>query len=37
MKCGACSAAVKRMLLTRPEVASAAVNLMTETAAVQVR
>eukprot|EP00198_Chlamydomonas_reinhardtii_P013256 XP_001702593.1 copper-translocating P-type ATPase [Chlamydomonas reinhardtii] len=35
MKCGACSAAVKRMLLTRPEVASAAVNLMTETAAVQ--
>ncbi|KAG2492510.1 hypothetical protein HYH03_009175 [Edaphochlamys debaryana] len=37
MKCGACSAAVKRMLLTRPEVAAAAVNLITETAAVQVR
>lgn len=37
MKCGGCSAAVKRMLLTRPEVAAAAVNLITETAAVTVR
>lgn len=37
MKCGGCSAAVKRMLMTRPEVAAAAVNLLTETAAVQVR
>ncbi|GIM14913.1 hypothetical protein Vretimale_17774, partial [Volvox reticuliferus] len=37
MKCGGCSAAVKRMLLTRPEVAAAAVNLLTETAVVQVR
>lgn len=37
MKCGACSAAVKRMLLTRPDVDSAAVNLLTETAAVRVR
>ncbi|KXZ53854.1 hypothetical protein GPECTOR_6g772 [Gonium pectorale] len=37
MKCGACSAAVKRMLCTRPEVVSAAVNLVTETAAVQIR
>jgi Cu2+-exporting ATPase len=37
MKCGGCSAAVKRMLSQRPEVASAAVNLLTETAAVQLR
>ncbi|GLC60839.1 hypothetical protein PLESTB_001681900 [Pleodorina starrii] len=37
MKCGGCSAAVKRMLMTRPEVAAAAVNLLTGTAAVQVR
>ncbi|GFR51779.1 hypothetical protein Agub_g14236, partial [Astrephomene gubernaculifera] len=37
MKCGGCSAAVKRMLSGRPEVAAAAVNLLTETAAVQVR
>ncbi|EFJ44076.1 hypothetical protein VOLCADRAFT_95682 [Volvox carteri f. nagariensis] len=37
MKCGGCSAAVKRMLMTRPEVEGAAVNLLTETAAVKVR
>lgn len=37
MKCGGCSAAVKRMLLTKPGVANAAVNLLTETAAVTVR
>jgi copper chaperone CopZ len=37
MKCGGCSAAVKRMLGQRSEVASAAVNLLTETAAVQLR
>ena len=37
MKCGGCSAAVKRMLLTRPDVDSAAVNLLTETAAVRVK
>ena len=37
MKCGACSAAVKRMLLTRPDVDTAAVNLLTETAAVRVK
>lgn len=35
MKCGGCSAAVKRMLLSRPEVETAAVNLLTETAAVR--
>lgn len=34
MKCGGCSAAVKRMLVQRPDVAEAAVNLLTETAAV---
>lgn len=36
MKCGGCSAAVKRMLLQQPGVAGAAVNLLTETAVVQV-
>lgn len=36
MKCGGCSAAVKRMLLQQPGIASAAVNLLTETAVVQV-
>ena len=35
MKCGGCSAAVKRMLLQQPGVTAAAVNLLTETAAVQ--
>ncbi|KAG1665414.1 hypothetical protein FOA52_005756 [Chlamydomonas sp. UWO 241] len=35
MKCGACSAAVKRMLMARPDVGSAAVNLVTGTAAVR--
>jgi len=35
MKCGGCSAAVKRMLVARPDVESAAVNLLTETAAVR--
>lgn len=37
MKCGGCSAAVKRMLSARPEVSNAAVNLLTETAAVQLK
>jgi len=37
MKCGGCSAAVKRMLVARPDVESAAVNLLTETAAVRFR
>ncbi len=37
MKCGACSAAVKRLLLTRPDVETAAVNLLTETAAIRVK
>ncbi|GAX72668.1 hypothetical protein CEUSTIGMA_g124.t1 [Chlamydomonas eustigma] len=37
MKCGGCSAAVKRMLSARPDVESAAVNLITETAAVRFR
>ena len=37
MKCGGCSAAVKRMLAARPDVESAAVNLITETAAVRFR
>lgn len=36
MKCGGCSAAVKRILSARPEVASLAVNLLTESALVQV-
>jgi copper chaperone CopZ len=36
MKCGGCSAAVKRMLLQHPGVSSAAVNLLTETAVIQV-
>ena len=37
MKCGGCSAAVKRMLAARPDVESAAVNLITETAAIRFR
>lgn len=37
MKCGGCSAAVKSMLLKQPGVVGAAVNLLTETAAVTVR
>ena len=36
MKCGGCSAAVKRMLLQQPGITNAAVNLLTETAVVQV-
>jgi Cu2+-exporting ATPase len=36
MKCGGCSAAVKRILLQQPRVQSAAVNLLTETAVVMV-
>ena len=36
MKCGGCSAAVKRILLQQPGVRGAAVNLLTETAVVQV-
>lgn len=36
MKCGGCSAAVKRLLLQQPGVQGAAVNLLTETAVVQV-
>jgi copper chaperone CopZ len=36
MKCGGCSAAVKRMLLQQPGISGAAVNLLTETAVVQV-
>jgi Cu2+-exporting ATPase len=35
MKCGGCSAAVRRILLQQPGVAGAAVNLLTETAVVQ--
>ena len=37
MKCGGCSAAVKRILSARPEVAGLSVNLLTESAAVRVR
>lgn len=37
MKCGGCSAAVKRILMSKPGVIGAAVNLITETAAVQAR
>lgn len=36
MKCGGCSAAVKRILLQQPYISGAAVNLLTETAVVQV-
>lgn len=32
MKCGGCSSAVKRILLGNPEIKSAAVNLLTESA-----
>lgn len=35
MKCGGCSAAVKRILSARPGVDSAAVNLLTECAVVR--
>jgi len=35
MKCGGCSAAVKRILLQQPGVVGAAVNLLTDTAVVQ--
>lgn len=35
--CGGCSAAVKGMLLKQPGVEAAAVNLLTETAAVTVK
>ena len=35
MKCGGCSAAVKRLLLQQPGVQGAAVNLLTETAVIQ--
>ena len=36
MKCGGCSAAVKRILLQQPHMQAAAVNLLTETAVVTV-
>lgn len=35
MKCGGCSASVKRILMAKPEVHSAAVNLLTECAVVR--
>lgn len=35
--CGGCSAAVKGMLLKQPGVQAAAVNLLTETAAITIR
>ncbi len=37
MKCGGCSAAVKRILGERPEVAGLSVNLLTESAAVRLQ
>ena len=37
MKCGGCSAAVKRILGARPEVDNLAVNLLTESALVRVK
>lgn len=37
MMCGGCSAAVKGILLKQPGVEAAAVNLLTETAAVTVK
>ena len=36
MKCGGCSAAVRRILLADPAVESAAVNLLTESAVVRI-
>lgn len=36
MKCGGCSAAVKRILMGNPEIQSAAVNLLTESAVFKV-
>ena len=35
MKCGGCTASVKRILLSEPGVHKAAVNLLTETAVVK--
>jgi cation transport ATPase len=35
-KCGGCSAAVKRILQSKPEVEAAAVNILTEIAVVKV-
>ena len=37
MKCGGCSAAVRRILLADPAVEAAAVNLLTESAVVRLR
>ncbi len=37
MKCGGCSASVKRILLSNEGVQHAAVNLLTETAVVKLR
>lgn len=37
MKCGGCSAAVKRLLAARPEVQAASVNLVTGSAVVTLR
>ena len=37
MKCGGCSASVKRILLSNEGVEHAAVNLLTETAVVKLR
>lgn len=36
MKCGGCSSAVKRILMGNPEIKSAAVNLLTESAVFKV-
>lgn len=37
MKCGGCSASVKRILLSKPGIEQAAVNLLTESAVVKLR
>ena len=37
MKCGGCSASVKRILLSKPGVEEAAVNLLTESAVIKLR
>ena len=37
MKCGGCTASVKRILLSRPGIEQAAVNLLTESAVVKLR
>lgn len=37
MKCGGCSTSVKRILLSKPGVETAAVNLLTESAVIKLQ